>query len=147
VSGKLALEDGEPSERLHITLLYFQDKAADRDDWDKLPKILDEVCLGYKALEGEIGGYGVFHGNEDGPVLWAHPDVPELVELRQELLEAVEKGGFKVSDDHGFSPHITLKYGHEGELPKLDSPIPITFDAVYFVRGDEKGEGSKLGKD
>lgn len=138
VGKKLLVDGGEPLERLHITLIFFKDKAADRGDWDKLPAIMEKACDGFGPLEGKIGGYGVFHNKEEGDVLWAHPDVPKLAELRQELVEAVEDAGFPVSTDHGYSPHITLLYGHDGDLPALEEPIPVTFDAVYLVTGDEK---------
>lgn len=134
---KLAIPNGEPAEQIHCTLLYFVDKAADRDDWDTLTPALTEVCSTHKVLHGKLAGFGRFQ-NSDSDVLWASPDVPGLVELRMDLLKAAEDAGFEVNKEHMFTPHLTLAY-----LERKD-PTPIVntekesldFQDVLLVTGN-----------
>ena len=135
VGKQIEVKGGEPIEDMHITLAYFVDKAADRDDWDELAKIVESFSNKHGKLTGKIGGYGVFHNDVD--VLWASADLPGVNELRHEIVEAAEDAGFMVSKDHSFTPHITLKYDHKGKLPKRD-PIDVTFDELCLTTGGEK---------
>lgn len=141
---KLHLKGGEPVEQLHITLLYFKDKAADRDDWDEVARITEQIANQTPALKGKISGYGMFQNDVD--VLWASPSVQGLAELRHKLFEACEDAGFHVSTDHDWAPHITLKYDFKGKLPKIEEPIEFELDTLSFARGDNhkdfKFEGS-----
>jgi 2'-5' RNA ligase len=135
VGEKIKIEGGEPVDMMHITLCYFTDKAADRDDWDEVEEIVAQFAKKFPALSGEIGGYGVFSNEE--PVLWAAPAIPQLAELRHELTTACNEAGFNVSDEYGWTPHITLAYDWDDELPKLDSKIPVEFKYLRFARGNE----------
>lgn len=58
----------------------------------------------------------------------ALPDVPALADYRQDLVHILEGEGAEVASDHGYTPHITLKYGadqaihpgnHKLHLPKV----------------------------
>lgn len=137
IGEKLQIADGEPVDRMHITLLYFENKAEERDDWDEVVELLMEQER--QPLKGTIGGYGVFT-HDDGDVLWASVNVPGLMELKYELTKALEEKGFSENKEHGFTPHVTLKYDFKGKLPKLDAPIDVEFKDIYFVRGDDKEE-------
>lgn len=136
VGERIKVKGGEPLDNMHITLVYFTDKATDRDDWEEIEKIVAQVAAQHAKLVGKIGGFGVFNNDED--VLWASPSIPGLAELRSKLAEACEEAGFTVSDEHGWVPHITLQYGHKGKLPKLDGPIDLEIDALTFARGENK---------
>lgn len=141
---KLHLKGGEPVEQLHITLLYFKDKAADRDDWDEVARITEQIANQTPTLKGKISGYGMFQNDVD--VLWASPSIQGLAELRHKLFEACEDAGFPVSTDHDWAPHITLKYDFKGKLPKIEDPIEFKLDTLSFARGEDhddfKFEGS-----
>ena len=39
IANAIKMDGGEPPELMHITLAYFKDKAADRDDWDQVIEI------------------------------------------------------------------------------------------------------------
>ena len=71
VAQQIAMEGGEPAELMHITVAYFKDAAADRDDWDQMLEIAKRHNF---ALSGEITGYGTFDNDE--VVLWAQPENP-----------------------------------------------------------------------
>ncbi len=142
---KLAVEGGEPQERLHVTLLYFEDKAAEREDWEKLSEAVAKVVAKHEKLSGHIAGAGRFV-NDDSDVAWASLDLPGLAQLRQELLEAAQEAGFPVSMSHDFTPHMTLKYLDKGEA--YPAPIERTaarFGKVYVVTGDRKVSSHTLG--
>lgn len=137
VASKIKVRGGEDVENMHVTLAYFTDKAADRDDWDEVKKICETIANQTAPLSGKIGGVGLFQ-NDDGDVLWASPSVPGLAELRQKVVEACEDAGFTVSDEHGWVPHITLKYKHRGKLPKLDSDLGLDISELSFAQGEIK---------
>lgn len=135
VGEKLKVKSGEPVEDMHITLAYFAEKAADRDDWDKVTRIVEQIAKNHSELKGKINGAGIFSNDVD--VLWAAPSVPGLAELRDDIVEACEDAGFTVSTDHGWTPHITLKYDFKGKLPVVEIP-EFHLDTLTFARGDNQ---------
>ena len=139
VGNEIKVKGGEPVDDLHITLAYFTDAAADRNDWDEAEKIVEQFSKQYDAFTGKVGGFGVFH-QPDGDVLWATCDIPGINEFRHELVEALEDAGFNVSKEHSFTPHITLKYEHDGKLPKLKKETSVKFDALYLTVAKERNE-------
>lgn len=136
VGEKIKQKDGEPVEDMHVTLAYFSEKADERDDWNEVERIVEQIAKQNPKLIGKIGGLGVFQNGEDGQVLWASPSIPGLAELRDDIVEAVEEAGFPVSQDHGWTPHITLKYEFTGKLPKIKNhDLDIT--ELSFAMGDD----------
>ena len=132
IANAIKIEGGEPPDLMHITLAYFKDAAADRDDWDQAVQIGKQFNFN---LSGEITGYGTFDNDE--VVLWAKPEVPGLAEEREKLVAALNEAGFPVDDRFpDFKPHITLAYDWVGNVPELTQPIPVTFDGLYFYRGE-----------
>ena len=139
VGEKILVKDGEPLEDLHVTLAYFVDAADDRDDWDDAKKIVEQHAAQHLSFSGKIQGYGTF-ATDEGMVLWASPDIPGLHEFRHELVEALEDGGFPVSKEHDFVPHVTLKYDHKGALPELEKALEMDLDAIYLVVKEDQTE-------
>lgn len=133
---KLKIRGGEPVENMHITLLYFADKADERDDWDEVRKLVEQIANQSPPMTGKVSGYGVF-GSDEGDVLWASPSVVGLAELRHKLYEACEDAGFHVNEEHDWAPHITLKYDHKGKLPKTSDEIELEFTELSFAQGDD----------
>lgn len=142
---KMAIEGGEPAERLHVTLLYFVDKFEDREDWEKLVPILEKICAKHAKLSGRVCGAGRFVMPEKH-VAWNAVDLPGINELRAELLEAAEKAGFEVSKSHSFTPHMTISYMEPEAVypPVLQDNFPIRFNSVVLVAGDKKMSSAKL---
>lgn len=132
---KLKVRGGEPVENMHITLCYFVDKQADRDDWDEVKKLVEQIANQHPPMSGKVSGYGTFD-SDDGTVLWASPAVQGLAELRHKIFEAVEDAGFTVSKEYDWVPHITLKYGHKGRLPK-NKQHELEFKNLSFAAGDD----------
>lgn len=138
VAKTLKVRGGEPIENMHITLAYFTDKAADRDDWDEVAKIVETIANQTPPLIGKIGGYGVFQNDDSPDVLWASPNLPGLEDLRQKVVEACEDAGFNVSDTHGFVPHVTIKYDFKGKLPRVNEENELAINQLSFARGTDK---------
>ncbi len=135
IANAIKIDGGEPAELMHITLAYFKDAAADRDDWDTVKQIASKYTQ-FNGLQGSITGYGTFDNEE--VVLWAQPEVPGLEELRERLVKDCNDAGFPVDDKFpDFKPHITLAYDWEGDVPELEQPIPVTFDGLYFYQGEK----------
>ncbi len=105
VGKKIQVDGGEPLKDLHITLAYFVDAGADRDDWDDAKEIVKQFADQYGSFEGEVGGFGIFQNEED--VLWASCDIPGINQFHHELVEALDDAGFEVSKEHSFTPHIS----------------------------------------
>lgn len=133
---KLKVRGGEPIENMHITLAYFSDKQADRDDWDEVKKLVEQIANQHPPLTGKVSGYGTF-SSDDGDVLWASPAVQGLAELRHKIFEACEDAGFHISTEYDWVPHITLKYKHKGRLPK-NKEIELEFKNLSFAGGPDQ---------
>lgn len=147
VAKAIAIEGQEPVEQLHVTMAYMGKIGEDitEEQVDALKKCLPEFMAGRKAMKGVIGGVGRFSASDssDGmDVLYASPDIPELSELRYELVKHIEKCGCSVFKNHGYTPHITLAY-----IPS-DGPMPVDkvqrieteFDRIMLVAGGERTE-------
>lgn len=132
---KLAQEDGEPVEAMHITLAYMPGQ-----DRRKAARVLPELVEGWartqKPMTARIGGVGTFV-NPGQHVLWAAVDIPHGGPFRQSLVETLERHEYAVANDHGWTPHITLDYRdhHVRFLPKVE---PVSWDVteVHVCIGD-----------
>lgn len=124
VADVIAPPDGEDVTTLHITLAYMGNgEALPPGSFDAVANAVEGVCASSAALEGTIGGIGRFNASDssDGmDVVYASYDCPTLAEFRQAIVAAVEAAGVPVKRNHGFCPHVTLKYVY----PFDDSPMP-----------------------
>lgn len=137
IGRKLLIEGGEELDQLHITLAYFVDKAADRDDWEGAAQITAGWAKRTGPLKGRFGGYGIFF-NEDGPVLWAAPDIKGLAKLRQELVDELDQAGFEVAKNHDFQPHCTLSYNWTEDIPQMKEPVHVMFPDLSITIGGDR---------
>lgn len=146
VAAAVAWAEGEPSERLHVTLTIAEDGFAERGDWGKLLTAVESVAKKHGPLVGVWGGYGKFLGDEQD-VVYLSPDIPGLPEFRQKLVEAAESAGFRVKKDHGYVPHCTVAYvgKEDNPSPPTVPTTPLTFSQVHVVAGDKKIGSFKLG--
>jgi thioredoxin reductase/2'-5' RNA ligase len=137
VAQALAQDGGEDAAQLHVTLAFLgktrglgkvEDAAAAVKAWARR----------VPPLEGEISGLGHFMGNPDsgdGQVTYASVDLPELPHNREGLVRAMDRAGFPPRRDHGFTPHMTLAYGHR--RPKLTLPMQVRFDRAVLAWNGE----------
>ncbi len=134
----------EPTDQLHLTLAYLGDSTEQPLATNKA-RLIDTVkrwaLARSKSLKGTINGAGrFFHSEADNTnAVWVAPDVAGLPELRQSLVEAIEAAGFDYSQDHGFTPHITVAYvAKDAPAPSIRIDTPVTFDRVTLAWGDER---------
>jgi len=108
LANKLYLGGGNSPEEMHITLAYMH--YLYDDELDTLRAIVSSCAKDYSQnLLLKVGGIGRFsHGDED--VFYASVDNPFLSEFREYVIGRLEAGGLPVSYEHGFTPHITIKY-------------------------------------
>lgn len=136
---KIAIRNGEPSDELHVTLLFFG-KAADLapEDIERIRSIANYIATTNPPIEATLGGLGRFYTpDEDGNhAFYTSVDAPTLPSIRQTIANSLQ-GLFK--DNHGFSPHMTLAYVKEDQPNPIDAwePISLTFGAISLSLGDE----------
>lgn len=127
----------ESLDKLHLTLLCLED-GHDEGHLAELPDVVHAWAEKVEPLELKVGGVGTFI-NEDKHVLWASVDHPDLHRLHESLAMTLEKHGYNVKQDYGFTPHITLGYGntHYRFLPKLHEKLPFSANDVMVHVGDQ----------
>lgn len=140
VAGKIAIPKGEPAAELHVTLAFLgKQDTIKTADLDRLRTVVAGWAASTPPIEGEISGAGLFAAQDtpDGkPVTYASVDCPLLPKYREHLVHLLKHAGFKVSQDHGFTPHITLAYAKR----KTDTVtlVPLKFGAATLCVGTNK---------
>lgn len=138
---KLAIPGGEPPKELHVTLLYFGDvKDIKEPDLYRIQVAAQQAAVKYAPFTAQMGGLGRFYTtDEDGNnAFYTSVDASSLPGLRQDLATRLE-GLF--ANNHGFSPHMTLKYVKLNEPNPIESwtPTKVKFNSIQFmVAGIEK---------
>lgn len=132
--GALAIDGGEPADRIHCTLAMLGTTAT-LDDEAK--RIIGAVCASFgpqiDPIGGRVGGIGWF-GAADSMTL-ALVDAPGLSALRAQIVSALADAGYPPVDDHDFTPHLTLAYGQIDASEKVG--MPITFNELRLRWGVE----------
>lgn len=132
-----------PAEELHVTLTYMPNANLLPD-----VQIAGAIVAARKismcgSLTGHINGTGRFNAStsSDGQdVIFGVVDVPKLDYLRAELMERLSECGCESSDDHGYTPHMTLAYIEPGSDSPVDAmpTIPLRFDAISIAVGGKR---------
>lgn len=132
VGRKLLVEGGEPLEALHVTLAYLGSSGEHtKAQMASLPSLVEAWARTQKPFEAKVAGAGTFV-NPGSHVLMAHVDIPGGGGVRHSLDELLQEHDYKVRNDHGWTPHITLKYhtSHVRFLPKVE---PATWDVKEIM--------------
>ena len=139
---RLAIAGGEPPEDLHITLaLPGKLSSLSPEQKRRLPQIMRGFGLISRPLAGKFNGLTEFAANEGVKPVVLLVDVPGLPAWRQRLVEVLTLNGYTIANDHGFVPHMTLKYAKEDEKVVVDVPtMPLAFDRVCLVMGNRRKE-------
>lgn len=140
---EIALEGGHTPEELHLTLAYLGDKGQVQG-LEGLAYVAREVAGSHLPISGRIDGIARFcHTNDeegrDALVLLVN--APALSGFREQLVNRVFEGGYKVDMENGFTPHITLKYlapNEQAPVQRVEKEIPIEFDRLTLAVGDEQ---------
>lgn len=132
----IAEAGGEEAGILHVTLAYLGD--TDEDTLRAALEAIGPVAASYAPLTGHVGGVGSFGDKGDSSPAILLPDVPGLVELRVAVTEALARAGIDYGREHGFQPHITIRYTENGvDVPDAAAiGQPLHFDCLCLARGN-----------
>lgn len=142
----------EEIEEQHITLLYLgsTEEAGGDVGREKLHRAVYDFAInsGHDVLSGTANGWGVFN-NDDEHVLVALWDIPDIAEFRAALKASCSTHGVPLrKENHGFTPHSTMRYENEpvDTLPDPVEPQPTSiFTHVVIAWGDEDWVSVALG--
>lgn len=137
---RLALEDGEPAEELHLTLAYLGE-AADISDEMRQQIITQAAQYFTSPVSTEAFSVNVFnpHNPEMATALVLGVKGEELEGPRSNVVSAV-RGFFNMPEQHApWIPHVTMIYTDEltRGLELTEKLGPITFDKIRFAFGGE----------
>ncbi len=130
----------------HVTLVFVpksKDSEHPPDKTDAAIDALRAVGADHEPIRARIQGWGYFDGAErDGKgstALVALLDAPGLEHLHVGMSNALKERGFKPSEAHVFTPHITL--GYLERHGRSDKPLPplsgsFTINKVHVAARD-----------
>lgn len=134
----------EVVEDLHVTLFYLGsiDDLGGEMGKERLFRALYGFAInsGYRGLTGTANGLGVFRNEQDTLiVLW---DIPGIAEFRTHLGARLAEHGVPMrTENHGFTPHMTLGYSDDtvSSLPDLPEGAgeKEIFGSLWLVWGEE----------
>lgn len=139
-ANKIALgkdvKDREDPKDLHVTMAHLPN--FDPKNLQALHNAVGHFAARTAPIKAVVSGKGEFHptaGSDDKPVTYASVDAPGIADHHIELKHSIQDRGIPVSQNHGFTPHMTLKYGkHAGDTPHH----PLTFDHITVAHGDQR---------
>lgn len=146
---QLAIPDGEPSQDLHVTLVFLGDmedeaqpgKLHPATSLENIKTILSAFAGNASPLQGKLGGIARFI-NPDAEVtpVTVPINAPGLQEWRRRLVSVLESAGYGVANDFDFLPHITLAYiPADAPMPIEDIPdLALKFDTLCLAIGDDR---------
>lgn len=114
------LEPFDAAEDLHLTLAVFSGSQESRVSDATRAVIANAPSL---ARPPHVTGTGTF-ATPGGPARVLLVSAPGLEEYRRQVVEALSRDGVAVDTTHGFTPHVTVRYGG-APLPELPKPIPL----------------------
>ena len=138
---EIAVDGGEPADQLHVTLAYLGRREDLTDGQvETVTKAIAELAADTPSLRGRFQGLGrMSPGDEMDDVIYAVPDVPGLVELRQSVVSALEKAGVPAKKTHDWMPHVSLNFvDTSSETPAMPESLrgtPIVMTALTVAQG------------
>lgn len=141
---------------MHCTIVFCGKLGS--DDFDKLRDALADFTSKEASIPAAVAGSGAFvntdpraaiakaavHTATPGSTKVVHGlvDAPGISGLRERLAAHLKKAGVAVSEDHGFTPHISLANvpSDSTYAPAIDATDPPAFqiDSLTAARGDER---------
>lgn len=145
VASKVAQDGGVSPQDLHLTLTFHG--ATTPEQYNQICQDLAAWAAegGPGELNGHVGGLGQFPPGPDGVPHYAPADVPGINALHEQV-KAVTAKSAPASEDHGFTPHMTLGYTKDGQAPPSPVPkTPVSFSSMHVVRGNKQRTEIPLG--
>ncbi len=136
LAASLTVPDGLPADEMHLTVVYTGD-AADVDR--KTLKTIAKELAKRPPIEASASGHARFTGGKTD-VIVALADGSAIEDLRRDAMGALAAAGVAVPRDHGYTPHLTLRYAEPGDpdpVGRLDSR-PLNFAGISAVHGKKR---------
>jgi 2'-5' RNA ligase len=137
VAEQLSQHGGQMVDDLHITLAYLGNVADyTKEQLALLPQLVSAWAMRQKPVTIHIAGVGTFNNAyKNQHVLWAHPDIPGGVQMHVSLADYLERYGYRLPSEHGWTAHMTLQYvdRHKRFMPQLPEVGWEATEVVTFV--------------
>jgi 2'-5' RNA ligase len=129
-------DGGLAAEELHCTVAYLGDEA---DIELKSALAAATSVARRRPIAGSVAGHARFTGGEQD-VLVGLVDSAELETLRRDVVDALTSAGITIPAEHGYTPHITIRYLAADEDPLVDRipAMPVRFDSIALVYGSRR---------
>jgi len=127
------------AESYHVTLLHIKGADLSKAGFAALCEAVATTCRTHKHFAAKIGGFGYFQNSQPKPCVWASVDSVALTDVRNSVLAHLKGSDVKVSDEHGFTPHMTLGYTEHARKWKPDHVKRMpewTAKSLYVVKDD-----------
>jgi len=157
LAASLAVEGGEPPERLHLTLATLGSpttleratvEAAVASALAPEPAEAGEAegAEPISSIEGTFDGLARFPVGDSGIPVVTTFSAPNLADLQGDLLESLGTALDLPDQAEGFLPHVTLRYvdgDPSAEIPLGPPPgIKATFSEIVLAFGDVSEDGN-----
>lgn len=133
IANQIAVEDGVGRDRLHITLVYFENEI----DGELLKKFLADFAKEIEPFEYKFTDYGYFEGVGDNGENAHYLGIQSqgILDLREKLIQGLEARGIEYSKAYSeYTPHVTLRYGKPIDLGYPEGALIA--DTITFAQGD-----------
>lgn len=138
---KLALRGGEEPAELHITLAFLG--KAEGLDLGKAKAAVAAWAKKTPPQSGQLSGIGHFDLGKGQKATYRSVDLPDIAAPREQLVTDLKTAGTPASEDHGFTPHMTIDYGIR--RPPIEK-APIRFSKVTLSWGTDRYDFPLTGK-
>lgn len=142
---QLLVTGGEDLSDLHLTLAYCPSEDVTQIQVAQIIAALAELAKSIPPIEAKVSGVGRFQcdgdDEDDKDVLYASVDSPKLPPLHYNVSEILYRYDVPRSTEHGFTPHITLKYlepGDPADLQLPGGPIDVRFEYLVLRAGEDE---------
>lgn len=133
----LAVAGGHAPDDLHCTLLFLGE--ADGLNEAMLRGTIAAVARSLPPIGGMVGGVAHFAEGPDGYPSILLPDVKGLSTLQETVRAALDSAGIVSTSEHGFTPHMTLAYSDQPQVPDAEKlSAELHYDALSVVIGGNR---------
>ncbi len=151
VGEKLAVDGGEKPADMHVTLAYAKEPNPEHIGAMRLACKSAAKAAG-APLGMRLGGVGRFSASETSDGKDVHHvtvDSHALGEFRGGLVKAMWESGVPLATDHGWTPHITVKYLDPDADPPAGrfNPQDISIGALSLVHSGGTREDFPFARD